>query len=499
MAHFIGIDLGTTFSAVSVLDETGSPKIVHNSEGQNITPSNVAKIDGKYCVGESARRAWCQNQREAGGRFKRDMGTNKTYSVGDKEFIPTELSALILKKLAQDVVTQIGEIGEAVVTIPANFGNEAREATMSAAKQAGLNVRFIINEPTAAALYYAYKEKGGMHGVYAVYDLGGGTFDISIIRVDSHDVEVLATNGIRHLGGDDFDKALHKIVCGKYQRTTGEAADERDYDFDAVEDDKKALSQRQKIRVKVNRELIEVSREEFNESISSLVAQAEMACESAMEEADITPSNIQGVLLAGGSTRVPIVRESIKRIFQQEPIASANVDEVVSMGAVLYAAYKGDQSQMSALQKKFIQQIDFAEKTSMFFGTTAMALNTERRTEKLVNSIMIKKGEAIPCSVTEPFYTMVDGQTMLQCDVTESSHAETDPNFVTKMWEEHMKLPPGRPAGQEIKVTFSYDENQVMHCVFLDVESGNKQEIRLSTTQSSNNDGEHDVEKFTVE
>ena len=498
MAHFIGIDLGTTFSAVSILDETSSPKIVHNFEGDNITPSCVAKNGDNYCVGEEARRTWAIAPEEVAARFKRHMGTDKTYRIGNVEFTPTELSALVLKKLAQDVATQVGEIGEAVVTIPANFGNKAREATMSAAQRAGLNVRFIINEPTAAALYYAYKEKGGMHGVYAVYDLGGGTFDISIIRVKGHDVEVLATKGCR-LGGDDFDKVLHKIVCDKYQRETGDATDSRDYDFDTVEDDKKSLSMRQNIRVKVNRELIKISQEEFNEGISSLVAQAEMVCESAMEKANITPSDIRGVLLAGGSTRIPTIRESIKRVFQQEPIATANVDEVVSMGAVLYAAYKGDQSQLSPLQKKFIQQIDIAEKTSMFFGTIAVTENEERENHMLANSILIKEGEAIPCSVTESYHTLHDGQTAIICRVTEAPTAETDPNFVTIMWEERMDLPPGRPAGQEIQVTFSYDVNQVMHCVFLDVESGNKREVRLSATQSTNDDSSHDIEKFTVE
>ena len=501
MAHFIGIDLGTTFSAVSILDETGSPRIVHNLDGQNITPSNIAKIDGKYCVGEVARRTWTRDSYsgEAVGRFKRHMGTDKTYRIGDKEFTPTELSALVLKKLAQDVVTQVGEIGEAVVTIPANFGNEAREATMSAAKQAGLNVRFIINEPTAAALYYAYKEKGGVHGVYAVYDLGGGTFDISIIRVDGHNVEVLATNGIQKLGGDDFDKALRKIAFDKYQQATEEVADARDCELGAIENDKKDLSQIQKISVKINLELIEVLREEFNEEISSLVAQTEMVCESTMEEADIMPSDIQGVLLAGGSTRIPIVRESIKRVFQQEPIATANVDEVVSMGAVLYAAYKGDQSQLSALQKKFIQQIDLSEKTSKFFGTIAMTKDRERESEKSVNSILIRKGEAIPCSVTESYQTRHDDQRAIICRVTESSLDDTDLNSAKIMWEEQMDLPPGRPAGQKIQITFSYDESQVMHCVFLDVASGNKREVRLSTTQSENNDSEHDVENITVE
>ena len=509
MAHFVGIDLGTTFSALSVLDENGIPQAVRNADNENIVPSCVAGIDDdKYVIGEQARRMWCSEEEkrvwgagpenwEAAARFKRDMGTDKTHRIGDKEFSPTELSALVLKKLAQDAAAQIGEIGEAVVTIPANFGNEAREATMDAAKKAGLNVRFIINEPTAAALYYAFQKKGGLRGVYAVYDLGGGTFDVSIIRVDGHNVEVLTTNGIRRLGGDDFDRVLHKIVCDKYQAATGETA-EGGYDFDDVEKDKKALSALQRKRVRVNRENIEVSRKEFEEAISSLVAQAEMLCESTMEEAGVSPSDISEVLLAGGSTRMPCIQESIKRVFHREPIAPANVDEVVSLGAVIYAAYKGDQSQLSALQKKSLQQIEVAEKTSKFFGTTALSIDEERRKAGLVNSILIKKGAAIPCTVTESFHTVSDGQTTVECDVTEAGSAETDPEFVKVMWKKNMDLPPGRPAGREIKVTFSYDDNQIMHCLFVDVESGRKREVRLSMAQSADEDG-HDIENFVVE
>ena len=169
MAQFVGIDLGTTFSAISVFDDTGRPKIVHNHEGQNITPSCVAEVDGVYKVGAEPRKMWRGGDGvgEAAGCFKRDMGEDKTHVINGKEFTPTALSAKVLKKLAQDAVAQIGEIGEAVVTIPANFGNKAREATMAAAKAAGLNVRHIINEPTAAALYYSFKEEGGMSGVYA--------------------------------------------------------------------------------------------------------------------------------------------------------------------------------------------------------------------------------------------------------------------------------------------------------------------------------------------
>ena len=323
-----------------------------------------------------------------------------------------------------------------------------------------------------------------------VYDLGGGTFDISIVRVDGYEVEVLATGGVRHLGGDDFDKAMMKIVGEKYKRETGEDMAPRDYGY--AEDDKKSLSSRQTVAATVNRQDIDVTRKEFEEAISSLVTQAEMLCESAMEEAKVAPSGIQGVLLAGGSTRIPIIKESVARIFGQEPIFSVNVDEVVSLGAALYAAYKGDQSQLSPLQKRSVQKIGMTERTSKFYGTTAISRG-ER--DKVVNVVLIPKGERIPCSASDSFYTL-EGQESVECDVTESDAPETDPDFVVTVWSRMLDLPPGRPAKQEIKVIYSYDENQIMHCSFEDAATGKKLEKRLSMTRA---DTGEDIGQFEVE
>lgn len=498
MTSFIGIDLGTTYSAVATIDETGRPIIVRDGDGENITPSCVTEIDGIFMVGEEARRTWGAAPDKAAARFKRDMGTSAIYRINSIEFTPIELSALILKKLVKDASNRIGAIGEAVVTIPANFANEARDATMAAAKEAGLNVRYIINEPTAAALYYSFKHGDKFHGNYAVYDLGGGTFDVSIIRVDGQDVEVLASNGVSRLGGDDFDDALIEIVGKKLNEVPGADIDPDDFTKNDAEADKKSLSRRKKIVVTVNRQSIDVSREEFEEAISTKVTQAEMLCESTMDEAGIEPSDIRAVLLAGGSTRIPLVQESVKRVFRQEPVASVNVDEVVALGAALYAAYKGDQSNLSAVQKNAIQKIKVTESTSKCFGTISIGHDVARDQAKLSNSILISKGETIPCSVTESFYTAHDGQEAVKCQITESTAPETDPRFVKVVWEGDLELPSGRPEGQEIKVTFSFNENQIMKCSFVDVATGRKTEVDLSMT-SAQGTGSHQIDKFMVE
>jgi molecular chaperone DnaK len=497
VSSFVGIDLGTTFSAVATIDDTGRPAIVHNRDGSNITPSVVLfRDDGVAEVGEGARRSLGIHP-SCLGRFKRDMGTSTVYKVKSGEFTPTQLSTILLKKLAGDAGVSIGKIAEAVVTIPANFSHEAREATMRAAKAAGLSVKYIINEPTAAALYYAFKSGNELGGVYSVYDFGGGTFDISIIRVDGQDVEVLATNGVAKLGGDDFDSALQRLVQGKYKKLTGEDLEPEDFTKYDAEEEKKSLSKRDKVTIRVARKLIDVSRLEFEEAISSYITQAQMLCEAAVDEAGVALKDIKGVLLVGGSTRVPAVRASVRKVFGQDPIGTVNVDEVVALGAALYAAYKTDRSKLTAVQKNSVEKIKVTESTSKCFGTISLGHDEARGGVKLLNSILIRKGEKIPCSVTETFYTVSDGQQNLDCDVTESSAPETDPRFVKVIWKGTLQLPPNRPRGQEIQVTFAYDDNQIMKCSFIDVSTGRETKIDLSMAPKDH--GTEEIEKFLVE
>ena len=496
MTNYVGIDLGTTFSAVAYIDETGRPQIVNNDRDENITPSIVGKRDGNLVVGESARRAWGADNRKGAARFKRDMGTSNTHHIDGNEYTPTELSAAVLKALKTQTEARIGQISESVITIPANFAHEARDATMAAAKMAGLDVKYIINEPTAAALYYAYQSDGDLSGTYVVFDLGGGTFDVSIIKVLSQDVEVLASNGLHKLGGSDFDQALWNLVAEKYKTATGEDLTIDDFDMNQVESAKKILSERKKANIEIEREFIDLSRYEFEEAISSLLAQIEMMCESTLDEAEISPADVTSVFLAGGSTRIPAVQKIVEAVFKQQPISTVNVDEVVALGASLYAAHKSDGSNLSEIQKKSIDKLKVAERTSCFFGTISVGYS-ESKGETLMNSILIKKGETIPCSVTESFFTSYEGQSTINCRITESKAPETDPRFVRIIHEQGMELPPGRPTNQEIQVTYSYDENQIMNAVFKDVSSGT--ETVISLTMSGTEDKSSDIDKFLVE
>lgn len=499
MASVIGIDLGTSFSAVAIVDQTGRPKIIPNKDNEALTPSCVVqRSDGVMEVGEFARRQWGNAPETAAARFKRDMGTSTKFHISGKPFSPTQLSTFVLKKLVADTVGRIGPIQEAVITIPANFAHEAREATMAAAKGAGLNVKYIINEPTAAALYYAFKYGRELNGTFAVYDLGGGTFDISIIRVDGQDIDVIATNGLAKLGGDDFDVALQRLVQQKFRGSTGRELPLDEFTKNQAEAEKKSLSTRKQVTFKVGRQLMDVSRSEFEEAISSLVTQTEMLCEATLDEANLGPEDISAVLLAGGSTRIPFIQESVERVFKQQPSTTENVDEVVALGAALYSAYKADRSSLSAAQRTAVARMKVSESTSKCFGTIIASFDQIKNERSLQNSVLINKGDRIPCSVTESFYTVYEGQTGVNCQVTESTAPERDPRFVKVIWRGELSLPPGRPSDQEVKVTFSYDENQVMRCSFVDVGTGRTSEVDLSMAKARSVEAS-EVDKFLVE
>tara|TARA_B100000287_G_scaffold420310_1_gene459534 strand:+ start:646 stop:2142 length:1497 start_codon:yes stop_codon:yes gene_type:complete len=497
MSAFIGIDLGTTFSAISYIDETGRPKIIPNKEGKNITPSVVSERDGKIEVGEFASKTWAIEPEKAAARFKRVMSDkNAKFKLNDKEFSPSELSSFVLKKLIQDTSNITGEIEEVVITIPANFSNEAREATMEAGKLAGLDVNFIINEPTAAALYYAFAKEQELSGYYAVYDLGGGTFDISVIKVTGQDVEIISSNGIEKCGGDDFDKAIYSLIEEKYEQKTGNKIDPLDFSLNDAEEEKKALSNRDKTLAKVGQELIEITREEFIDSIDHIILQTELLCEKTIEESGIKVEDIKEVFLSGGSTRIPKVLESVKSIFNREPTNTINVDEVVALGASLYAAYKGDRTKLSAAGQASVEKIKILDVTNKCFGVLALGFNETKNVAEERNSIIIEKGENIPVSKTESFFTVVDNQESIQLTVTESVQFEEDPRFVKTIWTGTLELenPETVNQGDEVLVTYAYDENQIMKCRFSYQEKDTVEiDLSMNTASETSTNGEIEV------
>lgn len=495
----IGIDLGTTNSCVATL-EGGQAVVIANSEGSRTTPSVVAfSKDGERLVGVTAKRQAVTNSQRTILSVKREMGTDWVQNIDDNEYTPQEVSAFILQKLKADAESYLGrEVTQAVITCPAYFTDAQRKATQDAGRIAGLEVLRIINEPTAAALAYGVDKDEDQ--TILVYDLGGGTFDVSVIKVKNQNIEIVASEGVSKLGGYDFDTELKKLVAKKFKEKTSQVLKDDEYNENDAENDKKSLSKRDKVRVSVGKTNIEITRVEFEESISSLIAQTEMLCETVLDNAKIKVQDIKAVFFAGGSTRIPAIVNSVKKIFKKEPISTVNVDEVVALGASLYAAFKNDGSLLTSTQKESVSKLSVDECTHNYFGTYMQTNDEETGQILLVNDVIIPRGKKIPVSITKDYYTPLNDMESITCRVTESKEEEKDIKFVKLIWEGQLEFNSKRPAGTKISVTFSFTENKTMNCEFLDEETSVKKEIDLSfdSLHEQKNTVE-DIDKFLVE
>lgn len=484
-SHAIGIDLGTTFSVISNLNEAGRPEILANGLGERTTPSAVMfEANGTTVVGSDAINSLGITSPDRIVRWvKRNMGdTTWQVTVDGRSHSPVDISAIILRALKEDAERWLNApVNRAVVTVPAYFDEARRQATMEAARQAGLEPLRIINEPTAAAL--AYAQSGHVAGRLVVYDFGGGTFDVSIVDVRSpSEITVLSTAGDPRLGGHDLDVALAEHLLAQ----AGVDAPDRDdpvwFELLAeAETAKRRLSSRDEVVVPARGPLTgpsRVTRSDLEEVIARHMKKTELLIEEALDASGLTARDIDGVLLVGGSSRIPAVAALIRNTFGREPLLSINPDEVVALGASIQAgiilAQNGEidlpEGPLSAVRNVQLQDV-----APHSYGTIILHDESERQ---FLNRIMIEKNTPIPHSVTDSFATVADGQTSILCRVTQGEH--TDPEFVTVVLQEELALPPGRPRGCEIRITYTYDANGQMQCEFLDVESGRRRTLDLS-------------------
>ena len=486
MTCITGIDLGTTNSAAAILNEMGKPEIVPNADGGRLTPSAVLFNDGGdaeilvggYAKGERGKLLPGQ-ARWYGEEIKREMhNLDFRWKLPDSEYSPADISALILKKAVSGVVEHSGGVGPVAISVPAYFQEAGRKATMEAGRLAGLNVVAIVNEPTAAAL--AYANGRNLNGRYLVFDMGGGTFDVTIVEAHGNDIRVLTSQGDRHLGGGDFDRKLLKIFEQEYRDKTGENLlagedgkenEEQRYKFlEEAEKTKQSLSKRDKCTVLLlndyvgERAKVEISREQMNAAISSYLNRAEMLTELAMDSANLSPGDITEILMVGGSTRMPAVKELVVNHFGKEPVTAVNPDESVALGAAIQAGITSGKSR---------SQIKLTDVVNHTYGTLARDPNTK----EIKNSPLIIKDTPLPCEKEEIFRIPTDGQTTVSCEVTQGDGEDVE--FVNILSETLLSLPEGRPAGQKIRVFYSCDENHILHCRYEDVASGNSREIRL--------------------
>lgn len=509
MKVIAGIDLGTTFSALAVLNSIGKPEIVPNADGERLTPSAVffdEESSDIIRVGIEAINSRHIDANRSVRWIKRYMGdADYKKVIDDKEWTPVELSSLILKKLKNDCSKEYGEIKDVVISVPAHFDEVRRKATMDAGNLAGLNVIGIINEPVAAALYYAYTQP--VSGKILIYDLGGGTFDVTIMDVKKDNINIICSQGNHALGGIDFDRSILDVMKKFYKdkfkaKLDATEEDQAKYE-DEAEDIKKTLSRRDVAKKMLygseGNSRFEISKEEFEKAISPLIDQADMLIDVALEEANLKPGDIDKVLLVGGSTRIPLVRERLTNKFGFAPESTVNVDECVALGAAIHAGLtimRVKPGKLDAGVAGGLKTINLSDVCNHSYGTLCAPIDRETGERIIANRVILSKNTPLPCHSSQMFYTMKDNQKEIEIVITQGE--DTDPNFVNKIAQRTLRLPENRPAGCPIRVTYSYDLNQRMHCAFEDVASGEKLEVNLDPDEFSQM-SEEQVEKKAKE
>ncbi|MBQ6876348.1 MAG: molecular chaperone DnaK [Lachnospiraceae bacterium] len=491
MSKIIGIDLGTTNSCVAVM-EGGKPVVIANTEGVRTTPSVVAFTKtGERLVGEPAKRQAVTNSEKTISSIKRHMGTDYKVTIDDKKYSPQEISAMILQKLKADAESYLGEkVDAAVITVPAYFNDAQRQATKDAGKIAGLEVKRIINEPTAAALAYGLDNEGEQK--ILVYDLGGGTFDVSIIEIGDGVIEVLATNGDTFLGGDDFDNKLTDYMLAEFKRLEGVD----------LSKDKMALQRFKEAAEKAKKELssatttninlpfitatsegpkhfdMNLTRAKFNELTHDLVERTAGPVQNALRDAGLTAAEIDKVLLVGGSTRIPAVQDKVRQLTGKEPNKSLNPDECVALGASIQGGKLAG---------------DAGAGDILLLDVTPLSLSIE--TMGGIATRLIERNTTIPTRHSQIFSTAADNQTAVDINVLQGERQFARDNKSLGQFRLD-GIPPARRGVPQIEVTFDIDANGIVNVSAKDLGTGKEQHITIT---AGSNMSDADIEKAVKE
>lgn len=486
MSKVIGIDLGTTNSCVAVL-EGGEPTIIPNNEGMRTTPSVVAFTkDGERIVGEPAKRQAVTNADRTISSIKTHMGTDYKVNIDSKSYTPQEISAVILQKLKADAESYLGEkVTEAVITVPAYFTDAQRQATKDAGKIAGLDVKRIINEPTAASLAYGL-DKIEEEKKILVFDLGGGTFDVSILEIGDGTFEVLATAGNNRLGGDDFDQIIVDYLAEVFKKAEG--VDLRNDNMalqrlkEAAEKAKKELSSTMSSNINLpfitataegpKHMNLDLTRAKFNELTAKLVADTMGPTEQAIKDAGISVSEIDDVLLVGGSTRIPAVQEAVQKFIGKEPHKGINPDECVAAGAAVQAGVLTGE----------VNDILLLDVTPLSLGIETLGN---------VFTKIIERNTTIPTKKSQVFSTAADNQTAVDIHVLQGERAMSYDNTTLGRFQ-LTNIPPAKRGVPQIEVTFDIDANGIVNVTAKDLGTGKEQKITIT---SNTNMSEEEIEK----
>lgn len=482
----LGIDLGTTFSCMSIM-EAGKPIVIPNAEGGRTTASIVAFTkEGERLVGSLAKRQGVTNPQRTIQSIKRKMGTSDKVRIDSRDYSPQEISAMILQKLKIDAEAYLGEkITKAVVTVPAYFNDAQRQATKDAGKIAGLEVMRIINEPTASALAYGIDKE--QDATVLVYDLGGGTFDVSILTLGDGVFEVKSTAGNNHLGGDDFDMLVQDYLIEEFRKKEGIDLRNDPYAMqrlrDAAENAKIELSQRQSTNINLPYITtdasgpkflnIDLTRSKLEQLIGDLVGSTIGPVKQALSDAKLEPKDIDHVLLVGGSTRVPLVQETVKKLIGKDPDKGINPDECVALGAAIQGAVLTGET-----------------KDIVLLDVTPLTLGIE--TLGGIATKLIERNTTIPTRKSQIFSTAADGQTSVEIHVVQGERALAKDNFTLGKFQ-LTGIPPAPRGIPQIEVTFDIDSNGIIHVSAKDLGSGNQQAISIKGDKKLS---EEDIKKM---
>lgn len=491
MSKIIGIDLGTTNSCVAVM-EGGSPTIISNAEGFRTTPSVVAfSKNGEKLIGDTAKRQSVTNTDRTISSIKRHMGTNYTVKIDNKNLSPEEISAMILTKLKKDAESYLGEtVNEAVITVPAYFNDSQRKATSDAGKIAGLEVKRIINEPTAAALSYGLDNESSQK--IMVYDLGGGTFDVSIIEIGDGVIEVLATCGDNHLGGDDFDKQVVDYLIEEFKKIQGIDLSKDVVALQRVKEEAEKAKKELSSAMSTNINLlfiavgkdgpkhmdITLTRAKFDELTYDLVERTVIPVKNALNDAGVLASELEKILLVGGSTRIKAVQEKVKQITGKEPNKSLNPDECVALGAAIQGGKLSGEPGLNEV---------------LLLDVTPLSLSIE--TMGGVSTRLIGRNSTIPTKYSQIFTTAANFQTSVDIKVLQGERRFAKDNkligeFKLKGIKRAMRGVP------QIEVTFEIDANGILNVSAKDLKNGNSQSITIT---ASSNLSEEDIQRAIID